>query len=105
MKDRLFCDRWTSVHLLERAVNARYKLEGVNTNKMAISKAIGKVEEGVQDLQTKHLSGIYGGIHTKMRLFFSQDPKLDPPYFPPTMYNKICWDKIKTLDENNLKCF
>ena len=102
-KDRMFRNRWTSVHLLERAVNAYYKLEGLITNKMAISKAIGKVEVGVQDLQTKHLSGIYGGKHTTMRFF--QDPKLDPPYFPPTRSNKICRDEIKNVDGNNLNIF
>ena len=53
--DRLFRNRWASVHSLARAVNTRYKLEGLSTTKMAISKAIGKLDVGIQDLQVKNL--------------------------------------------------
>ena len=100
-KDILFHDRWTSAHSLERAVNSRYKLEGVSTTTMAISKAIGKIEVGVQDLQSKHSSGIYGGKHNITRYFYFQKPQLDPPYFPPTRGNNIFLNEIITVDENN----
>ena len=69
---------------------------------MEVSKAIGKIEVGVQDLQSKHSSCIYGGKHNIMRYFYFQKPQLDPPYFPPTRGNKIVWDEIITVDENNI---
>ena len=103
--DRLFRDRWTSVYSLERAVNSRYKLEGLSTTKMAISKAIGRVEVGIQDLQVKNSSGIYSGLRSQMRYFFFQDPKLNPPYFPPTADNQLVWDEIIAVDQNNLNIY
>ena len=30
---------------------------------------------------------------------------MDPPYSPPTLDNKLVWDDIKTVDENNLNIY
>ena len=80
--DPLFRNQWTSGSSLEQAVNSRYKLEGVSTTRIAISKAVGKIDPGISNLQVKNSCGIYSGQNAKMRYFFFQDSVMEPP-FPP----------------------
>ena len=70
--DPLFRGRWTSGPSLEQAVNARYKLVVVSTTSMAISKAIGKMEPGNNNLNDKNTCGVYSGLNTSQRYFFSK---------------------------------
>ena len=51
--DPLFRNRWTSGSSLELAGNTRYKLEVVSTTRMGISKAVGKINPSIANLQVK----------------------------------------------------
>ena len=105
ISDKLFRDRWTSNLSLAKAVSCRYKLEGITTTKLAISKAVGKLDTSMDDLTIKNLAGVYSGRFNTDRYFFFQKPSLDPPYFPPTNTNNTVWNVIKSVDKRNVEIY
>ena len=84
----------------------RYDFDtSVKVSKMTISRAMGKIDPGIDTHNCKHPSGIYRMQSYNEKYYFMQEPSLDPPTFPPTRNNKAVWDKINEIDALYLSKF
>ena len=105
-RDVCFINRWTSATSIQKAMITRYDFDtSVKVSKMTISRAMGKIDPGIDTHNCKHPYGIYWMQSYNEKYYFMQEPGLDPPIFPPTRNNKAVWDKINEIDALYLSKF
>ena len=102
--DRCFVSRWTGVATLETAIKARYHLDdSINVTKTNIHRALNKLDHSIDVAHVKHTSGVYRTNHLNDKFYFFQDPLDNPPKYPTTVGNYAVWERIKKIDEKELK--
>ena len=93
---------WVSISSLETAIQVTYKLEDMNVSKASISRTIGWLNAGNNNLDCTNPIGIYSGSRAKQKYFYFMDPPSDPPYFSPVSNNDEEWNKIDSIDQKQL---
>ena len=105
-RDVCFVNRWTSSTSIQKAMITRYDFDTcIKVSKMTISRAMGKIDPGIDTQNCIHPSGIYRLQSCNEKYYFMQEPSLAPPKFPPTRNNKAEWDKINEIDSLYLSKF
>ena len=70
-------------------------------DRRTISRHLGKIDVDIDDLQTKHATGVYRGKINNESYYYFQKGFKDPPHFPSPS-NKIAWSKLREFDDR--KC-
>ena len=80
-----------------KGTKKRYSLTNLVVNKQTISRHVGKLDPDIDNLSTKHQSGVYRGKFKHESFYFFQKGYKDPPYFPPPI-DKQAWRRIRDED-------
>ena len=82
LKDLSFTNRWVPLNSIKKGLDLRYKFNTTYPiTKLTLSRAIGKIEPMIENLEYKHPSGLYRAKFNNEALFYQQNCDLDPPSF------------------------
>ena len=79
LKDASFFNRWVPLPTIKKGLEIRYKFNtAYPITKFTLSRAIGKIEPMIENLEHKHPSGLYRSKLNNEFFYYQQNCDLDP---------------------------
>ena len=88
-KHNLFRNRWVCLTSLEISIRRCYNFNNdFPLNRIALSKAISKLDSSVDNIKINNQSGIYRGYNSHEQYIFVQSLNDEPPEFPNPKFER-----------------